>query len=142
MAIQITKKSEDYSVAPQLSIEDVAEIAAAGFKTIFNFRPDNESPADQPAGQAIALAAAQHGLQYHHIPVVPNNIQTEQLALFNTAYAQATKPALGFCKSGNRATQMFERIAPIAAAPQKGMIAWLKSKCLMTKLIRWIKQKA
>lgn len=41
MAVQITKKSDDYSVAPQLSVEDVAEIAAAGFKTIINFRPDN-----------------------------------------------------------------------------------------------------
>lgn len=146
MTIEITKKTADFSVAPQVSINDIADIAAAGFKTIISFRPDNEGGAEQPLAQDIKLAAQQHGLQFYYIPVVPNNIQPEQIATFNAAFSSTVKPALGFCKSGNRAAKVFELSTGSAstgnAPARKGMIAWLKSKCLITKLIRAIKQKA
>ena len=34
--------NESISVAPQIAVEQVADIAAAGFKTIVNNRPDDE----------------------------------------------------------------------------------------------------
>ena len=142
MTVQIINKSATFSVAPQLNLSDMAEIAAAGYKTIFNFRPDNEGGESQPLSKELQLAAEKHGLQYHHIPVVPNNIQPEQIAAFSHAFAKTTKPALGFCKSGNRATQMFVLSQTNAPSAKKGMIAWLKSKCLVTKLIRWLKAKS
>src|SRR3546814_17823093 len=60
--------SPDYSVAPQIAIEDVAEAKAAGFAMIVNNRPDGEEPSAPPGGD-ITSAAAAEGLAYAAIPV-------------------------------------------------------------------------
>lgn len=108
MTIQITKLSDDFSTAPQISVEDIAEIAQLGFKAIINNRPDNESGDDQPTSSQLKAVAEALGLTYNHIPVIPNNIQVEQVATFATAYAVAPKPVLGFCRTGNRAGSIFK----------------------------------
>lgn len=89
-----------FFVAPQISVEDVARAAAAGFKTIINNRPEGESP-DQTPGAEIAAAAAAHGLQYHALPSgmppPPNVVErTGQLL------AQAPEPVLAYCRTGTR----------------------------------------
>ena len=60
--------SAGFSVAPQISIEDVAEAKAQGFAMIVNNRPDGEEPS-APQGGDIAHAAAAEGLAYAAIPV-------------------------------------------------------------------------
>src|SRR6185437_9827974 len=60
--------TEDLSVAPQISVADVAEAAAQGFTTIINNRPDGEDPA-APQSAEIEAAAKSHGLHYVHVPV-------------------------------------------------------------------------
>ena len=60
--------SADYSVAPQISFEDVVEAKATGFAMIVNNRPDGEEP-DAPQGDDIAGAAAAEGLAYAAIPI-------------------------------------------------------------------------
>lgn len=145
MALTITKISDDYSTSPQILPNDVAEIAKKGFKTIINNRPDLEGGADQPTSNAIAEAAKQHGLHYVYIPVVPNQIQDSQVDSFRQAFAAAPKPALGFCRTGNRASQMFARANATSGQqsnnPFQAMCAWMKSKCLITRFVRWVKAK-
>jgi sulfide:quinone oxidoreductase len=109
MALNITKISDTYSTCPQISIEDIAEIASLGFKTIVNNRPDLEGGPEQPTSDAIAEVAKQHGLHYIYIPVVPNQIQESQVDAFKEALSQAAKPVLGYCRTGNRAAQMYSR---------------------------------
>lgn len=140
MTIQITKITDDFSTAPQISVEDIAEIAQLGFKSIINNRPDNEGGAEQPTSAQLNLAAEKLGLAYVYIPVIPNNIQPEQVAAFNVAYGLAAKPVLGFCRTGNRAGSIFKLAQADSStpeAPPKGLIAWLKSKCLITRFWRW-----
>lgn len=103
MTIQITPQSNEFSTAPQINADDLAEIAQLGFKTIINNRPDFEGGADQPTSAQIQAAAEAAGLAYIYIPVVPNNISPEQVSAFANAYASAAKPVLGFCRTGNRA---------------------------------------
>ena len=55
--MQIQKISPSLSVSPQITAEDVAALAQAGFRSIINNRPDGESD-DQPDTAAIATAAA------------------------------------------------------------------------------------
>ena len=45
----IRKITERVSVAPQICVEDVKEISAAGYRTIMNNRPDGESPDQTPS---------------------------------------------------------------------------------------------
>jgi uncharacterized protein (TIGR01244 family) len=142
MTIQITKISEDFSTAPQISEDDMAEIANLGFKTIINNRPDNEGGAEQPTSAQLAVAAEKLGLKYVHIPIIPNNIQPNQIDAFSATFNAAAKPALGFCRTGNRAGSIF-KLAQAGSSNQgsasapKGLLAWLKSKCLITRLWRW-----
>jgi uncharacterized protein (TIGR01244 family) len=92
--------TEDLSVSPQISVDEVDAAAAAGFKTLVNNRPDGESP-DQPSGHEIEAAARAAGLAYFHIPVrggpTPEQVETMERVL-----ADSAKPALAFCRSGTR----------------------------------------
>jgi sulfide:quinone oxidoreductase len=108
MTIQITKLSNDFSVTPQISIDDIAEIAQLGFKTIINNRPDGEGGAEQPFSETLKSTAEKLNLNYIYIPVIPNNIQSDQIEAFSTAYNTAKKPVLGFCRTGNRAGTMYK----------------------------------
>lgn len=104
MTLLINKLNEDFSYTSQIVGDDIAEIVSLGFKTIINNRPDNEGGDTQPKSEALEALALKHGIAYVHIPVVPNNIQAEQIVTFGEVYAKVQKPILGFCKTGNRAS--------------------------------------
>ena len=92
--------TEDFSVAPQISVADVAEAAAQGFTTIINNRPDGEDPA-QPTSAEIAAAAHAAGLRYAHIPVrgAPG---PSEVAAVREVIDTADGPVLSYCRSGTR----------------------------------------
>ncbi|MFN3583320.1 TIGR01244 family sulfur transferase [Phenylobacterium sp.] len=92
--------TEDLSVSPQIAVEDVAEAARQGFRTIINNRPDGEAP-DQPPSREFEAAAQAAGLAYFHVPVVggPTPQQVETVARI---VDDAAKPVLAFCRSGTR----------------------------------------
>jgi uncharacterized protein (TIGR01244 family) len=92
--------TEDLSVSPQISVDDVRAAAEQGFRTIVNNRPEGESP-DQPPGAAIAAAAREAGLAYFHIPV-RGGPTPEQVETMARVLADQPKPALAFCRSGTR----------------------------------------
>ena len=98
--------NDKLSVAGQLSADDVAEAAAAGFVALINNRPDNETP-EQPAGSAIEAAARDCGLGYTHIPVGHGGFQMKQVEAMARALADANGPVLAFCRSGTRSTMLW-----------------------------------
>lgn len=106
--MDIKQQTEIFSTVGQINADDVAQIAALGFKTIINNRPDLEGGADQPMSQQIQAAAEALGLHYVHIPVIPNNIQPAEVSAFKAAFNDAPKPVLAFCRTGNRANSLFQ----------------------------------
>lgn len=108
MTLTTTTITQDFSIAPQISEDDVAEAARLGFKTIINNRPDFEGGEAQPTSHSIEAAALAAGLSYFYIPVIPNAITPEQIQTFKHAFQAAEKPVLGFCRTGNRATKILE----------------------------------
>jgi uncharacterized protein (TIGR01244 family) len=92
--------TDQLSVAPQISVADVAEAARRGFRLIINNRPDGETP-DQPSGAEIEAAARAAGLDYAHIPVVGGPTPA-QVAQEREVLATAKGPVLAFCRSGTR----------------------------------------
>jgi uncharacterized protein (TIGR01244 family) len=92
--------------SPQITVEDVAEAARLGVQTIINNRPDGES-GDQTDGNAIAAAAATHGLAYVAIPVMPGGFTHEQVAAMAGALDQAEGRVLAYCRSGTRTTNLW-----------------------------------
>ena len=96
----IRRVTDDFSVAPQLAPEEVAQAAAQGFRLLINNRPDGEAPG-QPSGAAMAAAAAAAGLGYVHIPFAgpPDPSQVDGV---HAAVQAADGPVLAFCRSGTR----------------------------------------
>ncbi|HEY9237158.1 MULTISPECIES: TIGR01244 family sulfur transferase [Phenylobacterium] len=92
--------TDDFSVTPQIALEDLAAAAAQGFKLVINNRPDGEDPT-QPSSAEVEAAARAAGLDYVHIPVRggPTPDQVEQNY---RAVEAAGGPVLAFCRSGTR----------------------------------------
>ncbi|KQN28880.1 TIGR01244 family sulfur transferase [Sphingomonas sp. Leaf38] len=98
--------NESISVSPQIAVEHVAEIAAAGYKMIVNNRPDDED-AGQPSGDAIRAAAEAAGLNYVAIPVTHAGFSHPQIDAMTQALTAADGPVLAYCRSGTRSCNLW-----------------------------------
>ena len=147
MTLSITKLSDTFSTSPQITADDVVEIAALGFKTIINNRPDGEGGAEQPISDAIKAAAKKTGLAYLYIPVIPGNITPSNVAECAAFLSTAATPVLGFCRTGNRASNLYQQVqnksnsqSNSSTISQNWLMApicnFFKNKCLITKLVR------
>jgi len=97
---------EGLYVSPQIEVGDVAEAAGLGVKLIINNRPEGEEPG-QPTGDAIAAAAADHGIAYVAIPVTHAGFSMPQLDATIAAFDAAEGPVLAYCRSGTRSTLLW-----------------------------------
>lgn len=99
--MDLRRLTDDFAVAPQIDVADVAEAAALGFRTIICNRPDGES-FDQTPFAEIEAAAQAHGLRFLAIPFTSGALNLDLVAQFGAALAEAPKPALAYCRSGAR----------------------------------------
>jgi uncharacterized protein (TIGR01244 family) len=107
MALAFTWLAPDFATSAQMTPDDVAEAAAAGFRSIVNNRPDFEGGPSQPTSQAMQQAATVAGLQYAFVPVQPAFQTPEEIARMRDVLAALPKPVLGFCRSGTRTGNLF-----------------------------------
>lgn len=104
MLIPLTDK---IYVAPQISVETVADAARLGVSLVVNNRPEGES-ADQTAGEDIEAAAKAEGLAYVAIPVTHAGFAPWQIDALDTALAgNGDGKALLYCRSGTRSTLLW-----------------------------------
>lgn len=104
---RFTFLSDRVAVAPQLSAADMPEVAAAGFKSVINNRPDFEGGPDQPTNADVERAARELGLEYRFQPVVGSNIQPQDVATFGELLNTLPGPVLAFCRTGTRCSVLF-----------------------------------
>ena len=120
---EFRRVTDGLSVAPQISVADVAEAARQGFKLIINNRPDGEAPG-QPAGAEIEAAARAAGLAYAYNPV--SGMPTPDTAAAQQALvAGAGGPVLAFCRSGTRSIVTWSLGAAAAGAHSPAELAEL-----------------
>jgi uncharacterized protein (TIGR01244 family) len=112
--------TDQFSVSPQISVEDVARAADEGFALIINNRPDGEAP-DQPSSAELGAAAEAAGLSYLYVPVSggPTRAQAEAV---KAAVDEAGGPVLAFCRSGNRSILTWAAGEALAGAAPNGLI--------------------
>ena len=99
--MQATDITDQLSVSGQITREDIAAAAKAGYGTIINNRPDNEEPGQLSAAEAEAEAKKQ-GLDYRYQPIVTSNITRAQVAEFQKLLLRSPTPVLAHCRSGTR----------------------------------------
>jgi len=107
MSVQITQHNASFATAPQIDPQDMKAIAAHGFTTVINNRPDGEGGPTQPTSAQMAEAAAAVGLNYHYLPVISGQITPEQTQQFAALMKAANGPVLAFCRSGARSTNIW-----------------------------------
>lgn len=100
--MDIRALTDNYYVAPQLEPADLADIAAAGIKTIICNRPDEEVPANLHATQ-LELAAQAAGLEFHILPLTHQTMTMDNIAQQMTL-ASANTPVVAYCATGTRCT--------------------------------------
>lgn len=105
--MDIRQVTEDYAVSEQITVEDIADIKAQGFKSIVCHRPDDEEP-NQPSFDAIKQAAETAGLKLRHIPVTGAGLTMDSVREMVDAIEEMDRPMLGYCRSGNRSTIIFK----------------------------------
>lgn len=98
---------QTYSVAGQISPQDLEAIKAAGFKSVVCHRPDGEAP-EQPDFESIRQAAETLGLEARHIPIGPMGVTAEAVREMVDAIEEMPKPMLGYCRSGARSTAVYQ----------------------------------
>jgi uncharacterized protein (TIGR01244 family) len=107
MALAFTWLAPDFATAGQLNVDDVAQAAAAGFRSIVNNRPDFEGGPAQPTSQAIQAAASAAGLDYAFLPVQSGYQSPEEIAKMGELLDRMPKPMLAFCRSGARTSNLY-----------------------------------
>jgi uncharacterized protein (TIGR01244 family) len=107
MALAFTWLTSDFATAGQLSADDVAQAAAAGFRSVINNRPDFEGGPAQPTSQAMQQAAGAAGLEYAFLPVQSGFQTPDEIARMRDLLERLPTPVLAFCRSGTRTANLF-----------------------------------
>lgn len=107
---EMKQLTADLWICPQLQVSDLPTVAAKGFRSIINARPDDESP-DQPRSEQIRAAAEKAGIHYEHLPVTPNQITDADVSAFAKHLHELPRPVLGFCRTGMRCSMLWSKVA-------------------------------
>jgi len=103
----LTPINENFSVSPQLAINDLQEIAHLGFKTVVCNRPDGEGGPEQPTSEAMAAAAKALGITFVYFPVVSGApLDLERAEDFAEQIEECPIPAVFYCRSGMRSSNL------------------------------------
>ena len=143
--MEVKQIDQRFSVTGQVNTNDLEEIAHQGFKLVVNFRPDGEGGEAQPGNASLAEKAQALGLHYAYIPVIPNQVQASDVDQLRTLLTQHAGPALGFCRTGNRASQVYQQVVqstdkaadaskPACCQPQS------EPENLSSRVLGWIKR--
>ena len=91
---------------PQPTVDDIAELADRGYRSIIGNRPDGEAP-DQPEWNQLKAAAAARNMEAVQIPVVASQITDADIRAFRDALERLPKPIAAFCRTGTRSTLLW-----------------------------------
>jgi len=114
--MNIVKLTDTLGVSAQITPEDVAEIAARGYRVLINNRPEGEEEA-QPAESTIAAAAREAGIEYHFMPVTHSTFPGPHFDAMSDLLDDQERPVLAFCRSGTRCANLW--VASVDAIDRK-----------------------
>lgn len=101
--MDIRRLTDTYAVSPQIALEDLPALKAAGFTTIIDNRPDAEIPADLQAA-VLRQASEAMGLTFIVNPIIGGGMTVDNVAAQRAAIEAASGPVFAYCASGNRSS--------------------------------------
>ncbi len=108
MSMEIRPLDDRYAVSPQITPEDIPAIAAAGFTTVIDNRPDAEIPPELHA-ETLRPALEAAGITLVVNPVVGGaltmeNVEAQRAGMKAAGQDGAGGKVLAYCASGNRSS--------------------------------------
>ncbi|GBE42512.1 beta-lactamase hydrolase-like protein [bacterium BMS3Bbin10] len=117
----ITHITPNIATASQLDAADFAQIAALGFRSVINNRPDAEPGAPVSSSQARQVAA-RAGLSYAYLPAPGHALFDEDLLdAFDRALRELPGPVLVHCLTGTRSAILWALVTA-RTAPVEGIL--------------------
>ena len=120
--MDIKKLNDKVSVAAQIALHDMADIAEAGFQVVMSNRPDGEQPG-QPTFAQIKAAAQHHGMEAISVPVVSGRMQPDDPAKFGTVLDAFEGKVLAFCRTGTRSSILWALDQKARGTPREEILA-------------------
>ena len=106
MAMDIKKVTDEFSVSGQITVDDLATLAARGVRSLICNRPDGEA-ADQPNVTEIEAAAGAAGITVHFQPVISSELNEQDVADFLAALERLPAPVHAYCRTGTRSLTLW-----------------------------------
>ncbi|MDT1063364.1 TIGR01244 family sulfur transferase [Paracoccus sp. CPCC 101403] len=103
--MDLRQLTPELSVSPQIRPEELAALAAEGFRVLINNRPDAEVGPDEDS-LAMKAAAEAAGMEYREIPFVPGQVTPDMVDAQAEALALPGRK-IAYCRSGNRSTVLW-----------------------------------
>jgi uncharacterized protein (TIGR01244 family) len=119
--MDIRRLTDTYAVSPQVAPEDMATIAAAGYKVVIDNRPDGEIPPDLHT-DVMRRAAEAAGLTFIANPFSSGMQTMENVTAQRAAIDAAPGPVFAYCASGNRCSVVWA-LAMAGRMPTDELIA-------------------
>lgn len=105
--MDIKQIADGVAVAGQIGVEDVAKLAALGYRTLISNRPDSEAGA--VPHEQIRAAAEAAGMTFHYIPVISGSVTDADVSAMAAAVRDAEQPVLAYCRSGTRSAALYRQ---------------------------------
>ena len=135
--MELRKITDDIAVSPQITAQHVAQIKAAGYRTVICNRPDGEE-INQPGFEEIRAAAEAEGLQTAYLPIAGGKVSDEDIADFSRLLRELPGPVCAYCRSGTRCTVLWSLSQAATRAPSDILAATRAAGYDMTGVIRQI----
>ncbi len=97
----------DLHITGQITPDDIRVAAKKGIKTIINVRPDGEKEGDYMTAQEASDIAGESGINYCHIPVIPDQVSDQNVADFGKVMDELPGPVLAHCGTGKRVSVLW-----------------------------------
>jgi uncharacterized protein (TIGR01244 family) len=104
---KMVRINDNLYITSQLKPESIVDLRIPPIRTIVDLRPDGEAK-NQPSSAEIELAAKRNFLAFHYIPVPHGAIPNDAVRKLGEVLShEEAKPALLYCRTGNRAVRTF-----------------------------------
>jgi len=108
---EIVNVTPEFAIGPQISTEDFEPLRSAGFASVLNARPDDESGTYLLSREAELLART-NDLAYAYRPTENHAVfEPDIIDQFEQALVELPKPIFAHCKSGTRAAILWALVA-------------------------------
>jgi sulfide:quinone oxidoreductase len=117
--VDLRSQGEPLICLPQIGVDDVAKLAAMGFKTLVCNRPDDEDGV--VASATIAQAAEKAGMRFVFQPVDFGSLTAADGSAFVRTLQTLPGPVAAYCRTGRRSVALWA----MGRAPAHGVQAVL-----------------